>query len=183
MTKKERIIQEAVNLFAEEGFESTSIQTLAAKAEVAQGLLYRHFRNKEDLLLFLIREGMSQVMHSLSPYTDDRLDFRTAFAKHIDLSFQYLEEHTKLWRVLHQVRQKGKLFNELSNGNDPFKQIVQVLAKRLKKEGYRQPQMLAWTLFSLVDGIAGLYLLAPDKYPLRQMRQYLKRQTAVYVNK
>lgn len=180
MTKKEKIINKAITLFAEEGFESTSIQVLAAKAGVAQGLLYRHFRNKEDLLLHLIEKGMTQVMHSLSPYAED-IDFKTAFAQHIQLSFQYLEKNTNLWRVLHQVRQKNKLAAQFAK-EDPFEQIVQVLELRLKKEGYKNPRMLAWTLFSLVDGITGLYLIAPKKYPLQEMEAYLQQQIKHYVN-
>jgi len=43
------ILAAARRLFAEEGFEATSIDAIAAKAGVAKGAVYHHFQSKEEI--------------------------------------------------------------------------------------------------------------------------------------
>lgn len=51
MAKRTAILEAAARLFAEKGFNETSTAEVAAAAEVAQGTLFYHFRNKEGILL------------------------------------------------------------------------------------------------------------------------------------
>jgi len=46
-TGKEKIIQAAVKLFAEKGFKATTVRMISSEAGVSDGLLYKHFQNKE----------------------------------------------------------------------------------------------------------------------------------------
>ncbi len=50
------ILKAAETLFAEKGYNETSIEEIAALAEVSPGTVYFYFANKEDLLVNLIRE-------------------------------------------------------------------------------------------------------------------------------
>ena len=45
-----KLIETALQLFAEKGVDNTSIKDIARAAGVAQGLLYHYFASKEDLL-------------------------------------------------------------------------------------------------------------------------------------
>lgn len=49
--KQSHILQAAVKLFAEKEFRNTSIAEIAKEANVAEGLIYYYFLNKEDILL------------------------------------------------------------------------------------------------------------------------------------
>ena len=58
MTKKNpradtrtRIIKAATKLFAEQGYQQTTIAEIAREVGLAEGSIYEHFRGKEDLLL------------------------------------------------------------------------------------------------------------------------------------
>ena len=46
----ERIIASAVALFAEQGFDATTVQQVVDRAEVTKGALYHYFDAKDDLL-------------------------------------------------------------------------------------------------------------------------------------
>ncbi len=50
------IIQAALSCFAEEGFHRTTNKKIAARAGVAEGLLYHYFPDKKSLLLAIIKE-------------------------------------------------------------------------------------------------------------------------------
>ncbi|HEX4244694.1 MAG TPA: TetR/AcrR family transcriptional regulator, partial [Acidimicrobiales bacterium] len=46
---REHLIEVATGLFAERGYEDTSIETVLLQASVSRGSLYHHFKNKEAL--------------------------------------------------------------------------------------------------------------------------------------
>jgi len=48
-TKKEAIINTALNLFVENGIDATSIRAIAKGADTAEGNIYRHFESKDEL--------------------------------------------------------------------------------------------------------------------------------------
>ncbi len=52
--RRTQLIDTALALFAEGGYDRTSIKDLAQAAGVAQGLVYHYFASKEDLLLAVI---------------------------------------------------------------------------------------------------------------------------------
>ncbi|MCX5041757.1 TetR/AcrR family transcriptional regulator [Aldersonia sp. NBC_00410] len=51
---RERILAAAVDLFAEHGFEATSLQQIADVLPVTKAAVYYHFRSKDDLLATLV---------------------------------------------------------------------------------------------------------------------------------
>lgn len=64
--KRARIINAAMALFAEKGFNDTSMLQIAQKAEVAEGTVYEYFRNKENLLISIPCEKLTWLYGSLS---------------------------------------------------------------------------------------------------------------------
>src|SRR5437016_12061785 len=51
IARKERLIEAAVGLAAEGGYDAVQMRDVAARAEVALGTLYRHYSSKDQLLL------------------------------------------------------------------------------------------------------------------------------------
>ena len=54
-SKKARIERAALTLFAQNGIDHVTTKAIARAAEVSEGLIYRHFNNKEDLARALMR--------------------------------------------------------------------------------------------------------------------------------
>ncbi|MDR2473845.1 MAG: TetR/AcrR family transcriptional regulator [Tannerella sp.] len=59
--KKRAIMETALQLFAEQGFAGTSIETIAQHAKISKGLLYNYFESKDDLLHQIILTGVEIV--------------------------------------------------------------------------------------------------------------------------
>src|ERR671925_590929 len=57
--KRQRILQAAVKVFARRGYHGARVSDIARGAEVADGTIYLYFRNKEDILVSLFNEVMS----------------------------------------------------------------------------------------------------------------------------
>ncbi|MZK50554.1 MULTISPECIES: TetR/AcrR family transcriptional regulator [Clostridium] len=51
--KQNRILNAAINEFAEKGYENASTNEIVKKAGISKGLLFHYFKNKKQLFLFL----------------------------------------------------------------------------------------------------------------------------------
>lgn len=57
MTTKDRILDEALTLFAENGYDGTGVEQIAEKVGIKAPSLYKHFKGKEDILSALINNA------------------------------------------------------------------------------------------------------------------------------
>lgn len=58
--KREKLLREAAKLFAERGFNQADMAELASRAGVAKGSLYNYFESKQDLYLYVARDGLAR---------------------------------------------------------------------------------------------------------------------------
>ncbi|MFC5702015.1 TetR/AcrR family transcriptional regulator [Cohnella faecalis] len=62
----QRIMNSAIELFDELGYESTTVQHIADRAEVAKGTFFNYFASKEDLIMELQGMMILQQMENVS---------------------------------------------------------------------------------------------------------------------
>jgi len=84
-TKQIRIVQAAIDIFAEKGYSATSTSEIAQKAGVAEGTIFRHYKTKKELLISIVGptlakliapfvlKGFTQVLQSPYPKYEDFL--------------------------------------------------------------------------------------------------------------
>ncbi|MCF8064215.1 MAG: TetR/AcrR family transcriptional regulator [Desulfarculaceae bacterium] len=56
--KREKLLSEAAKLFAQRGYNQADMAELAGRAGVAKGSLYNYFESKQDLYLYVCRDGL-----------------------------------------------------------------------------------------------------------------------------
>lgn len=71
MSKKDKILQAALELFTMRGFKATTTKEIALRSGVAEGLIFYYFKDKNELLNHLIREfsfisSVEKEIHALS---------------------------------------------------------------------------------------------------------------------
>lgn len=70
---KRKIFETSMKLFAEKGYDATSIEEITATVGVAKGTLYYHFSSKEEIFNFLVEEGM-KLLHNSIDIKTSKLD-------------------------------------------------------------------------------------------------------------
>lgn len=58
---RQRIQDVALELFAEQGYEKTSLREIAEKLDVTKAALYYHFKTKEDIVISLFQDGTQPI--------------------------------------------------------------------------------------------------------------------------
>jgi len=98
--KRMRLEAAGLALFGEKGYERTSIDEIAAKANMAVGGFYQHFRSKRQLLLVLmdeLLERLSQLDLRPKQSADIRGGLRAFLARALAADLHYLGAY-RAWR-------------------------------------------------------------------------------------
>src|SRR5689334_2880612 len=92
------IIDAAIKLFARRGFASTSTVELARAVGMTPGVLYWHFKDKEDLLIAALTELEQRLANELAGEAVARtdLDARETFEALIGRVAQVVQHHQPL---------------------------------------------------------------------------------------
>jgi AcrR family transcriptional regulator len=65
MVKKQLIMEKALELFAEQGFNATSVQQITEKCGISKGAFYLSFKSKDELIFALIDYFMSEIVSKI----------------------------------------------------------------------------------------------------------------------
>ena len=68
---KRKIFEISMRLFADKGYDATSVEEITATVGVAKGTLYYHFSSKEEIFNFLVEEGMKLLHNSVEIKTEN----------------------------------------------------------------------------------------------------------------
>jgi AcrR family transcriptional regulator len=93
---RERIVDAALQLFREEGFDKTTMRDIAAAADVATGAAYYYFRSKEELVMAFYVRTAEEALELLPPLLERSNDLRKRLRGIIDLKLSQFAEHRRL---------------------------------------------------------------------------------------
>lgn len=151
--KQEKILKVALEMFAGEGFNAVSTSAIAKKACVSEGLIFRHFTNKDGLLAAILEQGMEQANKLYADIIFES-DPKTLILKTIELPMGIDKSDYAYWRLLYSLKwQQGKYDDSKS---EPLRNA---LVGAFQKLGYNFPKAEADLLLVYIDGIATYMLL------------------------
>src|SRR5215468_11310071 len=96
-----RLLGLALQLFAEQGYEQTSLREIAERLGVTKAALYYHFKSKEDIVRSLVEDYIGQIDALIAwAHTQPR----TAEARHEIISryVTIVADGSDVFRMLHQ---------------------------------------------------------------------------------
>ncbi|MDI4647729.1 TetR/AcrR family transcriptional regulator [Cohnella hashimotonis] len=91
---KNKIVESAERMFAEKGYESTSIQDIADDCSIAKGSLYKFFPSKEDLYIEIMEVHFTRIMEESERIRErTSLSPRELFVEEIRHQLDYFYNH------------------------------------------------------------------------------------------
>jgi AcrR family transcriptional regulator len=63
--RRDQILQIAITLFHERGYHATGMDDIGEAAGITGPAIYRHFKNKEEIVTAAITEGTDQILHKV----------------------------------------------------------------------------------------------------------------------
>ncbi|RJQ66514.1 MAG: TetR/AcrR family transcriptional regulator [Desulfobacteraceae bacterium] len=71
MSKKAEILRAATHLLAVKGYKEASVAELANLTDVAQGTIFYHYKNKEELFLAILKSFQQDIIAEFTRYRDE----------------------------------------------------------------------------------------------------------------
>ena len=167
--KKEKILQAALELFAEEGFKPTSTSKVAKKACVSEGLIFRHFGNKEGLLQAILEEGEEQAKILFADIVLES-DPKKVIEKSFNLYTKLLnsKEMADFWKLQYKIKWELEIY-----GEHKVEPLELALANAFKKLNYNNPELEARLLLVSIDGLATRFYLQ-ENFNISEVVDYMK---------
>ncbi|MBI9086285.1 MAG: TetR/AcrR family transcriptional regulator [Desulfobacterales bacterium] len=98
--KKEKIIEAAVGIFAEKGFNATTISDLAKTAHVGEATIYNHFENKLEILLSLIVPYGNDFISGFHEHLRGLKDPEEKLRRFIWFTLKWCQQHRNCTKIL-----------------------------------------------------------------------------------
>jgi len=170
--KRSRILQAAVKVFARRGYFAARVADVAHRAGVADGTIYLYFRNKEDLLVSLFDEVMSEHLEGkgrdLEPGEPAPARLRAIAERHLGL----LGRNRDLAVVFQvELRQSTKFMERFTASwlQDYFALIAEVIEQG-QREGTLRPDLpvkvATKAFFGVLDEMVTSWILSRKEYDL-----------------
>jgi len=99
-SKRERIIEAGLKLFANESYQAVTMDRVAEAAGVAKGTLYLYFQSKEDLYLGILTDGMESSARNYQTSVDPQADVKVRLRRAITLSIEFYDQRRDLLRLM-----------------------------------------------------------------------------------
>lgn len=134
--RREQLVLVGRRLFAEKGFEGTSVEEVAARAQVSKPVVYEHFGGKEGLYAVVVDREISQLLESITGALDAPAHPRVLAERAALALLDYIEGSTDGFRIL--VRDSpvtGSTGGFASLISDVATQVEHILAAAFKKNG------------------------------------------------
>lgn len=146
--KQEKILEAALVLFAQEGYNATSTSKIAQKAGVSEGLIFRHFKNKKGLLNALMKQA-EEMFKSLLIDILFETNPKAVIRKTIELPFNIDKSEYDYWRLQFKLK-----FETAYNNPEKTKLLLDKLTLAFQELGYKKPQHEAKVIGLLLDALA-----------------------------
>lgn len=110
MIKKQLIMDKALELFAEQGFEATSVQQITAHCGISKGAFYLSFKSKDELILALIDHFMTQFITNIDYEVKNTKNDEDLLYKFYYTIFDSFHKHSDFGKIL--IKEQMQSFNE-----------------------------------------------------------------------
>jgi AcrR family transcriptional regulator len=133
------IREHALRLFREQGYQSTTVEQIAAAAEVSPSTFFRYFPTKEDVVLqddmdTRMIEALERQPAGLGPVTAVRAATREVLASYSAADLDLIRETTGLTMTVPEIRARAL---------DEFARTIGVVAEAVAKRAGRPADDLA----------------------------------------
>ncbi len=99
--RKKEILEKALDLFTEEGYEDVTFQKIADRCSITRTTLYIYFRNKREIFLWSIKQLLSGIEERiLETAKNESLDAKQCLEQTLETIICDCEKNKRLFKVL-----------------------------------------------------------------------------------
>jgi AcrR family transcriptional regulator len=155
--REQQMLDAAVQMFSINGYHETSMDAIAAQAEISKPMLYLYYGSKEELFGACLDHELSRFVDSVRANIDFTQPARELLRTAVVSFLSYIDENRASWIVLYTQATSSQAFaHTVREGRERIIELV----GRLLQSGTRNPEpdtdfdMMAVALVGAGEAIA-----------------------------
>ncbi len=176
INKKDQIIAVATQLFAERGFENTPVSLICETAGVSKGLVFHHFKSKQELLREIFTRT-TELIKDINATDSNNATPQERLKDRLDSFFAGLAANKMLFQfnlnMMLQPRTRSILQDLIDKRAAFLLQSVKALFDAIDAEN---SLVLSYAFIAELDGIALHYFSIYKDYPLADIQTHLLKK-------
>jgi len=162
----------ALELFALEGFHTTSISDIAIKARISKGLMYNYFESKDELLTSIMESGFDKLLEWFDPNHDGVLT-SDEMILYLNKIQKMMKEDSLYWKLYYAImlnpQTSPKVLMSIMEKGESF---FRILSDYFERKGSKYPYAEARFFVAMLDGVY-LNALYEEGFPIEESLQII----------
>jgi AcrR family transcriptional regulator len=135
--REQQMLDAAVQVFSVNGYHETSMDAIAAKAEISKPMLYLYYGSKEDLFGACLDRELARFIEAVRADVDFSLPPRDMLRNTIGSFLNYIDANRASWIVLYTQATSSQAFaHTVREGRERIIDLV----SRMLSSGTRNPK-------------------------------------------
>lgn len=172
--KRDIILKTAIRLFAQKGYNNTSINDIAKTAKISTGLTYHYFQSKQKILEAIIEQWLSVAGTILNELESKNKDPLQKIRDIVENVFDNLMTNEELWKLyISFLVQPGVLKKIKKFAMARSQKYWDALEEVFAELGFKDPHIEVKFLDVFIDGVWLNNFIEEGEFPLEEMKEFL----------
>lgn len=152
--KEEQIIKSAKELFLKYGYKKVSMSEIAENANITKRTLYSYFKDKDDILNYIIEEEITNMKQIIDEIEKEDLPFLKKVHKTILKIFEYKKQKQLLTILTQEYKkmQNPKLNEKLKRFDENIQEYIKERVHYAMENGYikkSDPDIISFIIYKI----------------------------------
>lgn len=149
MIARFKILQVALNEFANYSYEKSSINRICTEGNISKGVMYHYFKDKEELYLLCVRYCYDTMIDYYKNNLKDIKDWKEEIKNFLEIRYHFFNENPILQKIFfntlfrapeHLKEEIGKIVKNLDDLNNQF--AMKILKKIKIRHGLKPEEII-----------------------------------------
>ncbi|WP_427109547.1 TetR/AcrR family transcriptional regulator [Lysinibacillus xylanilyticus] len=183
MLKKQLIMEKALELFSEQGFEATSVQQITERCGISKGAFYLSFKTKDELLISMVEYYLQQFVTDVDQVVRSSLSKDIILVEFYKSIFQAFKNHAASARVFFNEKvllTKKELFQKIiAYDVEMSKSIIYMLEQLYQDELHDTKYDVMYCIKGFMKSYSELFIFSDIPLDLDQLAKSLAEKTEI----
>jgi len=178
---RQQIVEAAIRVFGRKSYRDANISEIAKEANVAEGTIYQHFKNKEDLFFFIPQEKTHAFLEGLDLHLQGIQDTPNRIAKFVWYYLYFFKANPEYARIVMLDMRVSKSFLKAKGYNLLRRfasMVLDVIKEGQKEKTIRDdinPYIIRQLLLGVLEHGVARWLLKGEKGDLLEFHTQIAR--------
>jgi len=182
-SRKKEIVNACLRIMDTFDIKGLTVARIAQEVGFSESALYRHFKSKNEVVLFILEETGLMAQHQFQEVLDSAQEAQGRLEKLLQLHLQFLEEYPGLFRIIYSDEihiGESYLLEKLSEIVNQLIGFIQTIVDEGKRRGEIKAKvdssLAAVHFLGIVETVFTYWTIKKRRISLRQAGLSLLRQ-------